>query len=92
METPNRDQQLWYIAKDRAKFKSQLVTYILVNALLWAIWALTGFESVPMPWPLWVGAFWGFGLLLRGIRAYAGFGEEQQIEREYENLIRQRRQ
>ncbi|WP_375437858.1 2TM domain-containing protein [uncultured Hymenobacter sp.] len=90
MEPSNRDPQLWRMAKDRAKFKSHVFTYFLVNTLLWVIWALTGREASPMPWPLWVAIFWGFGVVLQGIKAYAGFGEEQQSEREYEKLIRQR--
>ncbi|MEI2708742.1 MAG: hypothetical protein V9E96_06975 [Chitinophagaceae bacterium] len=36
----NNDAQLWQIAKKRAAFKRQCVSYILVNALLVAIWFL----------------------------------------------------
>ncbi|UOG75749.1 2TM domain-containing protein [Hymenobacter tibetensis] len=90
METPPRDPQLWRMALDRAEFKSSLVTYALVNALLWSIWALTGQEARPIPWPMWVAVFWGIGLVLKGIKMYAGFGPEQQSEREYEKLIRRR--
>jgi hypothetical protein len=79
------------MAKDRAKFKSHLSTYVLVNAVLWVIWGLTGQEARPMPWPIWAGAFWGIGLVLQGIRVYAGFGEQQQSEREYEKLVKRTR-
>ncbi|UOQ74225.1 2TM domain-containing protein [Hymenobacter cellulosilyticus] len=42
-----------------------------------------------IPWPVWSTVFWGFGVLMNGIRAYSGFGG-QQPEREYERLVRQR--
>lgn len=90
METPDRDPQLWRMAKDRAKFKSHLFTYLVVNALLWTIWALTDRSARPIPWPLWATAFWGFGVLLNGISTYTGFGREQLSEREYDKLLRER--
>ncbi|QNH61612.1 2TM domain-containing protein [Hymenobacter sediminicola] len=92
METTERDPQLWRMAKDRAKFKSHLFTYLTVNALLWAIWALTGRESYPIPWPVWSTVFWGFGVLMNGIGVYGGFGRAQLSEREYERLQRQQRE
>lgn len=92
METPDRDPQLWRVAKDRAKFKSHLFTYLAVNALLWAIWAFTGRESDPLPWPVWVGAFWGFGVLINGLSVYGGLGRARLTEREYEKLVHQQRE
>lgn len=92
METTDRDPQLWRMAKDRAKFKSHLFSYFTVNALLWAIWALTGREARPIPWPVWSTVFWGFGVLMNGIGVYGGFGRAQLSEREYERLLRQQRE
>ncbi|PJJ58792.1 2TM domain-containing protein [Hymenobacter chitinivorans] len=98
MEAADRDPQLWRIAKARAKFKAHLFTYLVVNALLWGIWLLTDFSSGwqhtgrhfnYIPWPLWSTVFWGFGVLMQGIRVYSGFGG-QQSEREYERLVRER--
>jgi hypothetical protein len=97
MEATNRDPELWRLAKSRAKFKSHLFTYLTVNALLWVIWALTDRHAgwnmdshhFNIPWPLWSTAFWGFGVLMNGIRVYSGFGS-QQSEREYERLVRER--
>ncbi|WP_170865329.1 2TM domain-containing protein [Hymenobacter psychrotolerans] len=80
------------MAKDRAKFKSHLFTYLTVNALLWTIWALTGRPAHPIPWPVWASAFWGFGVLMNGIGVYGGFGRAQLSEREYERLLRQQRE
>lgn len=53
--TENKDEILWQIAKKRASFKRQCISYILVNALLVAIWFLglirTG--SIYSFWPIW---------------------------------------
>lgn len=92
METTDRDPHLWRVAKDRAKFKSHLFTYLVVNALLWVIWAFTGRESEPLPWPVWVSVFWGFGVLMNGLGVYGGLGKAQLSEREYEKLVRQQRE
>jgi hypothetical protein len=97
MEATNRDPELWRQARSRAKFKSHLFTYLWVNSLLWVIWALTdnysGWHSnghhFNIPWPLWSTAFWGFGVLMNGIRVYSGFGASLS-EREYERLVRER--
>ena len=86
----DRDPQLWRMAKDRAKFKSHLFTYLTVNALFWVIWALTGRDSDPFPWPIWPTVFWGLGVLFNGIGVYGGFSKQSLSEREYERLVRQR--
>ena len=88
METTDRDPQLWRMAKARAKFKSHLLIYFLVNALLWTIWALTDRQANPIPWPAWATVFWGLGILIKGLGVYGGFGRSQQSEREYEKLLR----
>ncbi|WP_426490422.1 2TM domain-containing protein [Hymenobacter sp. 102] len=93
METPARDPQLWRLAKARAKFKSHLITYVLVNLLLWAIWAFTdgysrrhGYNS--LPWPVFPTVFWGFGLAIQGLTTYGVLGKTSLMEREYEKLLR----
>jgi hypothetical protein len=49
--------------KDRRDFQGHLVTYLVVNAFLWGVWAWTsGFGSYP--WPVWVTLGWGVGLAL----------------------------
>ena len=93
METLQRDPYLWQKAKARAKFQSHLVVYLVVNAGLWVTWALTDrHHQGEIPWPLWATAFWGFGLVMRGISAYGGFGREQRTQREYERLLREQGQ
>ena len=90
METLQRDPYLWQKAKARAKFQAHVVTYIVVNCGLWIVWALTErHHSGEIPWPLWVTAFWGFGLVMRGIAAYGGLSREQRTQQEYERLVRQ---
>ena len=91
METPDRDPQLWRLARQRAKFQAGLLTFLLVNAMLWAVWAFTGQESNPIPWPLWVTFFWGIGVVIRGLKAYGGLSWADRSEREYEKLVRQQR-
>jgi hypothetical protein len=99
MEATNRDPQLWRMAKARAKFKAHLFTYLVVNALLWAIWLLTDYNSEwhqagrhfnSIPWPVWSTVFWGFGVFMNGVRAYGGYSGGQLSEREYERLVRER--
>ncbi|MCE5289301.1 MAG: 2TM domain-containing protein [Nocardiaceae bacterium] len=45
----------------KRKFRSDCVAYVVVNAFLVAIWALSGFGYF---WPGWVLAGWGVGLAL----------------------------
>jgi hypothetical protein len=91
IHTPARDPQLWQQAQSRARFQSHLLTYLAVNALLWAIWGVTdhGHHEV-LPWPAWATIFWGIGLVFRGIRTYRGWNRQSLAEREYERLQRER--
>lgn len=50
-------------------FTAQLVTYLAVNAVLWFIWAV-GSDHSGLPWPVWVSAFWGLGLIFTGWSVY----------------------
>lgn len=93
-----RDQRLWQIAKARTKFHGHLVTYLIVNAGLWLLWAVTtlglghhshshsGFE---LPWPIWATLFWGIGLVAQGMAAYSNFNRGERTQREYERLLNQ---
>jgi hypothetical protein len=47
----------------KRKFTADLAAYVVINAFLIAIWAITGFGYF---WPAWVIAGWGVGLLLDG--------------------------
>jgi len=88
---PARDPELWRQAKARATFKSHLFTYLAVNGLLWLIWAVTTRgHDYGLPWPIWSTVFWGIGVVMQGIRVYAGWNKEGMAEREYERLARKR--
>ena len=67
-----KDPVLWEIAQKRASFKKHLVSYVIVNGFLWAIWLFTShhYEDVNItnirwghfPWPVWPTLGWGIGL------------------------------
>lgn len=82
------DQQLWAMAKKRAKFKRSLGAYSLVIPFLWIIWYLTMPEALRLnhiSWPIWPMVGWGLGLSIQYANAYvieAGSLEQ----REYDKL------
>jgi hypothetical protein len=89
-----RDQRLWQIASARTKFQGHLVTYLVVNAGLWVLWAVTtgSFERhnhSELPWPIWSTVFWGIGLVAQGLAAYSNFNRGERTQREYERLLTQ---
>jgi hypothetical protein len=51
----------------RRDFGSHLVAYVVINAFLLLIWAITGAGYF---WPVWVLAGWGIGLVLHGWEAF----------------------
>jgi len=53
--------------KAKRDFKSQAVVYVVVNALLVVIWAVSG---VGYFWPVWPIVGWGVGLAFNGWSAY----------------------
>jgi hypothetical protein len=55
-------------------FKQSAVTYVLVNALLVAIWAIDGTDN--FFWPIFVIAGWGTFL---AIQAWGAYGPRQSI-------------
>ncbi len=87
-----KDPELWEQAKNRVEFKSHFITYLAVNAFLWALWYFTGNRNGGhgnfVPWPLWATLGWGLGLVLHFARAYI-FPRSNTIEGEYEKLRNQ---
>jgi len=63
----NEREQALERLKKRRDFQAHVVTYLIVNAALWAIWAATG---AGYPWPAWVTGGWGIGLLLNAWDVY----------------------
>lgn len=81
------DQQLWQIARSRAKFKRSLGSYSIVIPFLWGIWFLTSQDKDinRIPWPIWPMLGWGIGLAIQYLKAYViQVGSLEQ--REYDKL------
>ena len=72
--------------RKKAEFRSHLTSYVLVNALLVGIWAITGQGYF---WPIWPILGWGVGI---GFHAWETYGQrsqgpsEDQIRREMDRL------
>lgn len=71
--------------KKKDAFKKSLVAYVLVNAFLVGIWALSDSGAF---WPIWVIGGWGIGL---GFQAYDAYGHraavsEDEVQREMQRL------
>jgi len=88
---PNRDPELWEMARKRAGFKSHLASYVIIIPLIWLIWYLTGRNDADrgFPWAIWPTVGWGIGLFFHFLGAYA-FHKDNMVEREYEKLKRQK--
>ena len=71
--------------KDRSDFRWHLITYLVVNAMLWAIWAIGGGGGSP-PWPVWVTLFWGIGLVFHWGSVTRRPISQQAIDAEMERL------
>jgi len=87
-----KDPELWELAKKRASFKYHVITYIIMNAFFWVIWAITSQHEmyrfgwrVNIPWPLWPMFGWGIGLAFHFIGAYVAPGYNL-AEKEYQKL------
>jgi transcriptional regulator with XRE-family HTH domain len=86
------DQQLWQLARMRAKFKWGLGSYSLVIPFLWVIWYLTMPGEIKrnhIPWPIWPMLFWGIGLGIQYLKAYHTLGGSLE-QSEYDKLKAQK--
>lgn len=65
------DGEIYSLALRRVKAKRgffiHLITYILVNAMLWTIYLLNSGGGF---WPLWVTFGWGIGVACNGIDVF----------------------
>lgn len=70
--------------REKRAFRDHAAAYVVVNALLVAIWALSGAGYF---WPVWTIAGWGIGLAMH---AWHTFGQrpitEDQIQAEMRRL------
>ncbi len=95
-----KDPVLWELAQKRAGFKKHAVTYIIVNAFLWAVWFFSSshYHNLDMdeinwghfPWPIWTTLGWGIGLAFHFAGAYV-FPKSNSVENEYEKLKNQQK-
>ena len=80
-----RDRALERIEK-KQEFHAHLLAYVLVNAMLIGIWAVTGAGFF---WPVFPLLGWGIGIGFHAWDTYRiGEPSEQQIQREIEHLRR----
>jgi 2TM domain len=70
--------------KKKSEFRAHLFVYVVVNAALVAIWAMTGANFF---WPVFPMLGWGIGLIFHAWDTYRSeeFSEER-IHREIEHL------
>jgi hypothetical protein len=70
-ETDVRHQAMAQL-KRKQEFRAAIAAYVVVNAALWIIWALSDErgDANGIPWPLWVTAFWGLGMVLSAWNVY----------------------
>jgi hypothetical protein len=83
---PSHDDKLWKIARRRAHFQRDLMSYFFVNAMLIVIWYFTS-RSLNHFWPGWVLVFWGLGIAMQYYRAYIRPDENDLTEKEYQKLL-----
>jgi hypothetical protein len=85
----DKDPKLWEIAQKRASFKTNLITYLIVNVFLWILWYVntgTGKQyQGNIPWPVWPTLGWGLGLVFHYFGAYV-YPQSNSVEKEYEKL------
>jgi 2TM domain len=95
-----KDAALWEVAQKRASFKNHAISYVIVNAFLWALWLFTGNQSNGIqleqwqynhyPWPIWTTLGWGIGLAFHFAGAYV-FPKANSVESEYQKLKNQQK-
>ena len=80
--SPNGDEKRRTAAIERLKAKrafwQNVVSYVVVNAFLVGVWALTGAGYF---WPAWVLGGWGIGVVMHG---WTVFGQKPISEEEIE--------
>ncbi|WP_080240637.1 2TM domain-containing protein [Spirosoma rigui] len=91
-----RDPHLWKQAKARVGFRMHFRSYLVINAGLWLIWALStsflsgSFTKQLFPWPLFAMLGWGIGLAMHYVSVYNWAGKERSMaEQEYQKLLKQ---
>jgi hypothetical protein len=89
-QTSRREEALAQVKRKR-EFRAAIASYVVVNAALWLIWLLSDDrgDANGVPWPLWVTAFWGLGMV---IGAWNIYGQrpvsDQEVEQEMQRMQR----
>lgn len=66
--------------KQKRDFQRHLFVYAVINVFLWILWAVTG---AGFPWPIFVTAGWGLGVVMQAWQVYRESPiTEDEIERE----------
>ncbi len=75
--------------KKRRDFHAHLFSYAVVNTLIWGIWAIVALTSGGWyPWPIWVTACWGIGLIFHVWDTYFRRPiTEDEVAKEMEHLL-----
>lgn len=87
-----REKVIWKAAKKRVAFRRQLLSYIIFNVFLWAIWFIGDniteeHTSIWFAWPLWCTLGWGIGILYTYFEVFV-FSRYNSIEKEFNKLNR----
>jgi len=92
MSVQMSDDEIRKLAQRRVAAKkgffSNLASYIVINAMLVVIWALSGGGY---PWFLWVAGFWGVGLIFHALGVFVfpkegGDWEQAEIRKEMDRI------
>lgn len=85
------EEEIYRLARkrvqDKKDFFTHLTVYVVVNALLVAIWAFTGSGY---PWFIWPLMGWGVGVIFHGLSVFffdrQGSWERSEVEKEASKL------
>ena len=77
-----RERALARLQKKR-EFWAHMAAYVLVNAFLVAVWAVTGADFF---WPIFPILGWGIGIFFHGVDVYSRPPTEEQVREEMSRL------
>lgn len=100
MSTQMSDDEMRKKAVERVRarkgFFTHLTIYVIINAFLWTMWAISASSNNWMPgWgmrsfggPVWVTAGWGLGLLFHffGVFVFHGNWEDREVQKEIDRM------
>jgi hypothetical protein len=88
-DTPEaRREQAVRSVKKRRDFQTHLVSYLVINLVVWGIWTVIGVTSGAwFPWPVFVTLGWGIGIAMNAWEVYFRRPvSEEDIRREMDRL------